>query len=92
MIFISCLLRNCVSIVCFTVLAIHFDKWWIALFALLFMMTVENKKDDKKLKKSCDNCKNFDIFENACVHPKCGGTCHPLNGEDCEYFSEYDWD
>ena len=33
---------NVSALVCFTVLAIHFGKWWIVLFALLFMF-VETK-------------------------------------------------
>lgn len=28
---------NVSALVCFTVLAVHFDKWWIVMFALLFM-------------------------------------------------------
>lgn len=34
-------LRNCVSIICFTLLAMHFDKWWIALFSALFLCDVK---------------------------------------------------
>lgn len=48
MIFISLLLRNCVSIVCFTVLAIHFDKWWIALFSLLFTTDIKDGRTEKE--------------------------------------------
>lgn len=31
------ILKNIVVIICFTVLAIVFNKWWIILFSLLFL-------------------------------------------------------
>ena len=39
-------LINIISIICFTHLAIHFDKWWISLFASLFMFSLRNKDKD----------------------------------------------
>lgn len=30
-------LKNSIIMTCWTVLAIHFDRWWIALFAALFL-------------------------------------------------------
>ena len=33
--------------VCLTKLAIHFDKWWIVLFALLLTFSVKGGKTDK---------------------------------------------
>ena len=41
-----CIIKNIVSIICFTILAIIFNHWWIIFFSLLFMVKVE-KKDDK---------------------------------------------
>lgn len=32
-----------VNIICWTILAIHFDKWWIALFAVLFSTSISTK-------------------------------------------------
>ena len=29
--------KNCIVMICWTILAICFSKWWIALFAVLFM-------------------------------------------------------
>ena len=42
-------LKNSIAIVCWTILAIYFNKWWIALFAALFLssLSTENRKDDK---------------------------------------------
>lgn len=33
---------NSVSLVCWTALAIFFEKWWIALFSLLFCTTARS--------------------------------------------------
>lgn len=37
---------NCVMVICFTVLAVLFSKWWIILFSGLFMFYREIKKKD----------------------------------------------
>lgn len=44
---IALLLLNAIPVVCMTLLAIHFDKWWIVLFALLFGFSYKttNKED-----------------------------------------------
>lgn len=42
-------LKNIVSIICFTILAIVFNRWWIIFFSILFLTTIEyhsEKKDD----------------------------------------------
>lgn len=39
--------KNAVAIICWTFLACHFGKWWIALFGALFLTSVEwGKKDN----------------------------------------------
>lgn len=43
----SLLFMNTVPIICLTVLAIHFDKWWIVLFAVLFSFSYESNKKGK---------------------------------------------
>ena len=42
-------LKNSISIICWTILAIYFNKWWIALFAALFLSSISTKngKDDE---------------------------------------------
>ena len=44
---------NTVALICFTILAIVFHKWWIVLFALLFMSSIETKH---KFYRVCDSC------------------------------------
>ena len=46
------ILNNAVPLICFTILAILFEKWWLALFSILFYKSFNfncssNKKDDK---------------------------------------------
>ena len=38
---------NIAIIVSFTMLALHFGKWWIVLFAAFFVFSYKNKDDDK---------------------------------------------
>lgn len=39
---------NMTAIACFTVLAIIFKKWWIILFALLFMFSYKDKENENE--------------------------------------------
>jgi hypothetical protein len=36
-------LKNIIAIICFTILAIVFNKWWIILFSILFLTTFKSK-------------------------------------------------
>ena len=45
--------KNIVAIIAWTALAILFDKWWIALFALLFVSGIETKNNSYRI---CDGC------------------------------------
>ena len=44
----SVAMKNSIAIICWTFLAWHFGKWWIALFGALFLSGFEwgKKKDD----------------------------------------------
>lgn len=39
------IIKNIIAIICFTILAIIFNKWWIIFFAIIFMTNFES--DDK---------------------------------------------
>lgn len=41
-------IKNSVCVICWTVLAVYFGKWWIALFAALFLSDIKIRKDDSK--------------------------------------------
>ena len=36
-------LKNSISIICWIILAIYLNKWWIALFAALFFTNISTK-------------------------------------------------
>lgn len=44
-------LKNIVSIICFTILAIVFNKWWLIFFSILFLtnfdVTYDTKEDEE---------------------------------------------
>lgn len=40
----SVALKNSVCMICWTVLAIYFQKWWIAIFATLCFSSLEFKR------------------------------------------------
>lgn len=39
---------NAFSLLCFSLLAIEFDKWWISLFSMLVWKSVSYKSKDKE--------------------------------------------
>lgn len=44
-------IKNSICVVCWVVLAIVFNKWWVALFGLLFMSGITIR-----YKRVCDKC------------------------------------
>ena len=40
-------IRNMVSLICWTILAVHFEKWWLTFFAILFWCTYEKTETRK---------------------------------------------
>lgn len=44
--FIEFIIYNSIVITVFATLAIHFEKWWISLFALLFSLTIRATRGD----------------------------------------------
>lgn len=47
------LAKNVVCVICWTILAIYFNKWWIALFSALFLSGVQTTY---KRYRVCDGC------------------------------------
>ena len=42
---IAVLIKNTISLTLWVVMAITFNKWWIALFRILFLTFVEKRKE-----------------------------------------------
>lgn len=51
----SVAIKNSICVICWTVLAITFHKWWIALFGILFL-TSYGTKTVKRYYRVCDGC------------------------------------
>ena len=45
--YLACLLINVTVIVCCTYLAVTFNKWWIILFSVFFMVSYRNRTEDE---------------------------------------------
>lgn len=41
---IMCIIRDIIVIICFTILAISFNKWWIIFFSIAFITNWSNLK------------------------------------------------
>ena len=54
--------KNIICVVCWTVLAIVFNKWWIALFGLLFMTSI---KQQLQYYRICDKCGKHSPYANG---------------------------
>lgn len=81
-------IKNSIYIICWTVLAIVFNKWWIALFGLLFM-----SKPQTKYYRVCDKCGKHspyaDSYNDALDKAKEAGWVHCVDGNkdycpDCQ--------
>jgi hypothetical protein len=77
----SMAIKNSVCMVCWFVLAIIFGKWWIALFAALFMTSYETKHQYYRV---CDVCgkhgPNADTYNSAIDAAKESGWIHITEG------------
>ena len=49
-------IKNSICVICWVVLAIVFNKWWIALFAALFVSSLEASKPVGIHYRVCDRC------------------------------------
>ena len=49
-VYILTIIKNIIPMICFTILAIVFNKWWLSLFSVLFWssLKIENKDSDAK--------------------------------------------
>lgn len=77
--------KNSICIICWTYLAIAFDKWWIALFCLLFMSSL---KTQGQYYRVCDKCGKHseyaDSYNKALEKAKNSGWVHYV-GDNRDY-------
>ena len=74
--------KNSIGVICWTALAIIFNKWWIALFGLLFMSDFQKKH---KTYRVCDKCGKHspyaDNHNDALDKAKEAGWIHYIDGD-----------
>ena len=51
------LIKNVIVVICLTILAVHFDKWWIILFSLLLSVGIKTRAY-----RVCDGCGRHSPF------------------------------
>ena len=76
-------IKNSICVVCWTALAIIFNKWWIALFGALFL-TSYTTDTVKKYYRVCDGCGKLspyaDSQNEALDKAKAAGWAHCVEG------------
>lgn len=56
------MVKNIVAVLSWATLAILFNKWWVALFALLFVSNIETKFKSYRI---CDGCGKHGPYANS---------------------------
>lgn len=74
-------IKNSVCIICWTILAIHFNKWWIALFGVFFLSDMKHQVASCRI---CDGCGKHSPYANshneALDKAKAAGWLHIVEG------------
>lgn len=55
-------IKNSVSVICWTILAIKFNTWWIALFAVFFISSLQTNVLKYRI---CDGCGKHSPYSNS---------------------------
>ena len=78
-------IKNSICVICWVALAIIFNKWWIALFGLLFITSLKTS-DIRKFHRICDKCGTHSEYadspDKALEMAKAAGWLHCENGND----------
>ena len=78
----SIAIKNSICVICWTALAIIFNKWWIALFGVLFLTSYTTVK---KYRRVCDGCGKHseyaDSYNGALEKAKAAGWVHIQDGD-----------
>lgn len=74
---IAIMAKNCICTICWAALAVIFGKWWIALFALLFMTSYSTVHNYHRV---CDKCGKYSpvagSYNDALDKAKAAGWIH----------------
>ena len=85
-IYLACAIQNAACIICCTILAIIFQKWWMVFFSILFFSYV--KEPTTTYFRVCDKCGKHspeaDTYNNALEKAKDFGWTHIKNDDKWE--------
>lgn len=74
-------IKNSICVICWTILAIVFNKWWIALFGALFLSGLQTSHKSYRV---CDKCGKHspyaDNYNEALEKAKEAGWVHYVDG------------
>ena len=77
----TCAINNMISTAYWTILAVMFDKWWIAFFGAFFMTSYETKHQYYRV---CDGCGKHSPYaethNDALDKAKAAGWVHYVDG------------
>lgn len=73
-------IKNSICTICWVVLAIVFNKWWIALFSLLFLSSLQTKKYYRLCDKCGKHSEYADSYNEALDKAKKAGWIHYVEG------------
>ena len=82
-----CTVRNSISLICWTIIAVVFNKWWLAFFSILFWCWPE--QNNKMIYfRVCDKCGKHspetNTYNKALEKAKDFGWTHIKNGDKWE--------
>lgn len=78
----ACAIYNMISVVCFTLLAMGFNRWWIALFAILFLTFPKTVKQHYRVCNRCGKHSPYaDSHNEALDKAKAAGWIHHVDGD-----------
>ena len=74
-------IKNSIAIIAWTALALLFNKWWIALFGLLFLSDIKTKYQNYRV---CDKCGKHspyaESYDEALEKAQAAGWIHIAEG------------
>lgn len=73
-------IKNSICVICWVVLAIVFNKWWVALFSLLFLSSLQTKKYYRLCDKCGKHSEYADSYNEALDKAKKAGWIHYVEG------------
>ena len=73
-------IKNSICIICWTALAVIFNKWWIALFSFLFMSSLKQSQYYRVCDKCGKHSEQANSYNEALEKARKNGWIHYVDG------------